>query len=122
MRHAEFICKGQGNIYFAEKPEAAVAHMLDVDGLVEDYYARNIPLEQVVYSIILLRRHLWVYAEFQSLYNGVDDMMQMVESINRVLLVFDYIIFIVVGKYRLMSAHLAQGIQREFSIDHFSIG
>ncbi len=108
LRHAAHIYKNLGNIYFSNKPEEVAAHLLDVDGFVEDYYARNIPLEQVIYSIILLRRHLWLYAEFQSLYNGLDDMMQMVENLNRVLLVFDYVVFIVSSKYRSMLAQSHQ--------------
>jgi hypothetical protein len=103
IRHAECIYKNLEKLYFAENPESAILHLLDVDGFVEDHYARGIPLEQVIYSIILLRRHLWLYAEIQALYNGVDDLLQMVENINRVLLVFDYLIFIASSKYRLMS-------------------
>jgi hypothetical protein len=103
LRHAEFIYKNLGKIYFAEKPEVILAHLIDVDGFVEDHYARKIPLEQVIYAIILLRRHLWLYAESQALYDGAEDMMQMTESLNRVLLVFDYFIYIVSSKYRLMA-------------------
>jgi hypothetical protein len=105
IRHAEFIYKNLGKIYFSEKPESILAHLTDIDGFVEDHYARNIPLEQVIYAIILLRRHLWLYAESQALYNGADDMMQMVENLNRVLLVFDYFIFIAASKYRSISVH-----------------
>jgi hypothetical protein len=102
IRHAECIYKNLEKMYFAENPEIAVIHMLDVDGFVEDHYARSIPLEQVIYAIILLRRHLWLHAEIEALYDGVEDLLQMVENINRVLLVFDYLIFIVSNKYRLM--------------------
>ncbi len=102
LRHAEFIYKNLGEMYFSQNVEQTVSRLLDVDGFVEDHFARNIPLEQVVYALILLRRHLWLFAEFQALYNGVDDMMQMIESVNRVLLVFDYATFTIVKKYRLM--------------------
>lgn len=105
IRHAEFIYKNLENIYFAEKPESAASHLLDVDGFVEDHYARNIPVEQVIYSLILLRRNMWLYAESQALYDGVNDLMQMAENINRVVLVFDYLIFWVARKYRLISTH-----------------
>jgi len=104
IRHAECIYKNLEKLYFAESPESAVLHLLDVDGFVEDHYARSIPLEQVIYAIILLRRHLWLYAEIQALYDGVEDLLQMVENINRVLLVFDYLIFVASSKYRLMQA------------------
>jgi hypothetical protein len=102
VRHAEFIYINLEKLYFAENPESVGVHLLDVDGFVEDHFARNIPLEQVVYSVILLRRHIWLYAESQALYSGVDDMMQMLDNVNRVLLVFDYLIFIVTRKYHFM--------------------
>jgi hypothetical protein len=104
-RHAEFIYNNLGKIYFADRPESVAAHLLDVDKFAEDHYGHKIPLEQVIYSIILLRRHLWLYAESQALYDGVNDLMQMVENVNRVILVFDYLIYIVAGKYQLMPAH-----------------
>jgi hypothetical protein len=105
IRHAEFIYKNLEQIYFADKPESELARLLDIDGFVEYHYAHNIPLDQVIYSIILLRRHLWLYAESQALYNGADDLAQMVENLNRVLLVFDYLIYLVANKYRLMPSH-----------------
>ena len=102
IRHAEFIYKNLEKIYFAEDPKSVAAHLLDVDGLVEDHFARKIPLEQVIYALILLRRNLWLHSESQALYDGVNDLMQMAESINRVVLVFDYLIYLVASKYRLM--------------------
>ena len=108
IRHAAYIYKNLEKLYFADNPERAASYLLDINGFVEDHYARNIPLEQVIYAIILLRRHLWLYAESQALYTGVDDMMQMIENVNRVLLVFDYIIFIVAGKYRELLARSMQ--------------
>jgi hypothetical protein len=100
IRHAECIYKNLNQLYFAENCEKAVCQLLDTDEFVEDALALKIPFDQIVYAIILLRRHLWLYAEFQALYNGVEDMMQMVENINRVLLVFDYVIYQAAGKYR----------------------
>jgi hypothetical protein len=105
MRHAEFIYKNLEKVYFAEKPEAVLTNLLDIDGFVEDHFARNVPLEQVIYAIILLRRHLWLFAESEALYNGVDELMQMTENLNRVLLVFDYLIYMVASKYRVMAIH-----------------
>jgi hypothetical protein len=105
LRHARYIYSNLENLYFAEDPEKAVSNLLDVNGFVEDHYARKIPLDQVIYAIILFRRHLWLYAESQALYNGVDDMMQMVESVNRVLLIFDYLMYTVASKYRCITAN-----------------
>jgi hypothetical protein len=105
LRHAAFIYKNLGEMFFSENLEKAVSKVLDIDGFVEDHFARNIPLEQVIYGLILKRRHLWLFAEFQALFEGVEDLMQMLESVNRVLIVFDYIIYLVATKYQLMRAN-----------------
>jgi hypothetical protein len=108
LRHSEYIYKNLNHLFFADNCENAVANFLDMDGFVEDHYARGIPLDQVIYSVILLRRHLWLYAEAQSLYNGFEDMMQMIDNVNRVLLVFDYLIFITASKYRLIQDKISE--------------
>ena len=102
IRHAEYIYQNLNKLFFADNCESAVANLLDVGGFVEDHYARGIPYNQVIYAIILLRRHLWLYAEQQSLYNGIDDILQMQENVNRVLLLFDYMIYITASKYHMI--------------------
>jgi hypothetical protein len=108
VRHAENIYKNLNQLFFADNCENAVANFLDMDGFVEEHYARGIPLDQMIYAVILLRRHLWLYAESQSLYNGFEDMMQMIDNVNRVLLVFDYFIFTSASQYHLIQAKLGE--------------
>jgi hypothetical protein len=99
VRYAELVCRNLSTFYFAESCEKAVADFLSAHRYVEDRFSHDIPLNQVVYAIIMLRRHLWLYAEFQALYTTTEDLMQMMDSINRVLLVFDYIIFVSSTRY-----------------------
>ena len=30
--------------------------------------AKEIPLEEAIYALIMMRRHLWLYADFQALF------------------------------------------------------
>lgn len=62
-------------------------------------YRKDIPLPEAIYALILQRRHIWLYAEFQALYNTALDLYQTVESINKTVLLFDYAIYIVAQRY-----------------------
>lgn len=99
LRHAISIFKNLGQMYFAENCDKAVSHILDVHGFVEDHFARAIPLDEIIYALILMRRHIWLHAESEALYNTSADMIQAVDSINRVLLVFDYATYNMAHKY-----------------------
>jgi hypothetical protein len=100
LRHAVSIYRNLGQMYFADDCYKAVDHTMDVYGFAEDNFARGIPLTEVIYSLILLRRHIWLYAESQALYSTSSDMVQAVDSINRVLLIFDYATYNVSWKYK----------------------
>jgi hypothetical protein len=101
MRHASTFYNNLGEMYFAEDCYKAVEHTLDVDGFVEDFFIRGIPIEEVIYTIVLLRRNIWTFADAQALYDAVIvDMYCALESVNRVILIFDYATYIVAGKYK----------------------
>ena len=103
MRHAIDFYQHIGDMFFAQNCYQAVEQTLDIDGLAEDYYGRGIHIEELIYSLILMRRHIWLQAETQSLYEiELNDMYSAVTSINRVLLIFDYASYIVSKKYREM--------------------
>jgi hypothetical protein len=105
LRQAISMCKNLKQMYFSENCFQAVAHFLDVQGLVENYFARGIPLEEVIYALILLRRHIWLQADLQAIWNPtLIDMYQAVESNNRILLIFDYATYIAAIKYREVAA------------------
>ena len=100
LRHAVNIYKNLGQMYFADNCYQVVAQNLDIAGFVEDHFARGIPLEEAIYALILMRRQIWLYSEQQSLFNVPEDMYELVQGINRVLLLFDYATYIVASKYR----------------------
>ena len=103
LRHAVSVYGNLGQMYFADNCYQTVGRILDVASFAEDHYARGVPLEEVLYALILMRRQIWLYAEFQALYNAPEDMYELVQSINRTLLVFDYAAHITAQKYRDMT-------------------
>jgi hypothetical protein len=103
QRHAIHMYKNLGQMYLADDPYQAVARKLDVVGFAEDHHGRGIPIEEVVYALILMRRQIWLHSERQSLYVTPEDMNEVVISINRVTLLFDYATYFVVSRYRQMS-------------------
>jgi hypothetical protein len=46
-----------------------------------------------------MRRHMWLYAEFQSIFNVEVEHQQAAGSLSRTILMFDYIIYVVARKF-----------------------
>jgi hypothetical protein len=65
----------------------------------DERYKEGIPLHEAVYALILMRRHMWLYAEFQSMFNTEVEHRQAVESLSRTILMFDYIMYVITRKY-----------------------
>ncbi len=65
----------------------------------EERYREHIPLSQVVYALVLMRRHLWLFAESQATFVTPIELHQASESLSRTILMFDYAIFIVISTY-----------------------
>jgi hypothetical protein len=112
LRLATSIYKNMGAMYLSENPYETVEQTLDGAGFAEDQYARGIPLEEVIYGLILMRREIWFHSERASLFNVPDDMYELVVGINRVLLLFDYAAYIVASRYRSISGSTAPGVLR----------
>jgi hypothetical protein len=53
-------------------------------------YEMGIPLEQAIYALILMRRNIWLYSEFQSIFTTVIDRLEAIDSLSRAILIFDY--------------------------------
>jgi hypothetical protein len=108
FRLATALYKNLGKMYFAENSYQAVEQTLDASGFAEDQFARGIPLEQAIYALILMRREIWFHSERYSLFNAPEDMYELVVSVNRVLLLFDYATYILASKYRDMSSKMSK--------------
>jgi len=100
LGHAVALYEKLHDLFFAKNCAEAVAQYMDEVGFVEDRFNRGVPLEEVIYALVLLRRQIWLYADSQAIYGDISDMYQATYSINRILLVFDYITYSVAKRYR----------------------
>jgi hypothetical protein len=106
IRQASTFFKNMKTMYFAENAVDEVHQLLDKMGYVEALIAKDVPLAEIIYALILMRRHIWLYADTQCIFSDTPmDIFQQSESINRVVLVFDYIVFLVVQKYENKRSH-----------------
>jgi hypothetical protein len=103
LRHAVFIYRNLKRMYFSEHPYQEVARMLDTTGYAEEQFGRKIPLAEAVYALILMRRFVWLYAESSDMANTSSEMYPALQSTNRILLLFDYAVIIVIEKYEKMA-------------------
>jgi hypothetical protein len=104
VRHAATFYRNLKQLYFAENPYTAIQSFLETNHYLEYTYENNIPVHEAVYALIIMRRHIWLYAEMKSiLYNNPLDLYQALESVNRTILLFDYAIYIVTQRYDEMS-------------------
>jgi hypothetical protein len=65
-----------------------------------DSYAMGIPLDEAIYALILLRRHIWLYAEFQTIFTSGIEQMQALDTLSRTILLFDYAAYEVTKEYQ----------------------
>jgi hypothetical protein len=83
------------DLYFADKPYQTILEFLKKKQYAERLYDDNIPVHEAIYSLILMRRHVWLFSELHAVYSDTAvEMHQALESVNRVVLLFDYIIYI----------------------------
>lgn len=65
-----------------------------------DCYALGIPMAEMVYALILMRRHIWLYAEFQMIFSSLINQQQALDTLNRTILLFDYASYDVTREYQ----------------------
>jgi len=65
----------------------------------EECYEKKIPLQEALYAVILMRRNLWLYADFQGTFMTVLEQYQAVEALNWTILMFDYVSYQITEKY-----------------------
>jgi hypothetical protein len=84
-------------IYFDKPPYKEIEKYFDQ--YAEDRFREGLPLHEAVYALVLLRRHMWLYADFQAVFLTALDQYKAVESINRTIRIFDHGIYIIIKKY-----------------------
>ena len=85
------------DIYFDEKPYKKLEKYFA--GYAEDRFRQGVPLEEAIYALIMMRRHIWLFADFQALFVTAMDQHRAVETINRTIRVFDQGIYTIIKRY-----------------------
>ena len=85
-------------VYFDEKPYTKLEKFFD--NYAEESFRKGIPPEEAIYALIMMRRHLWLYADFHALFLTALDAHRAVETLNRTIRVFDQGVFIIIRRYR----------------------
>lgn len=84
-------------LYFSQKPYTEeTKYFLNFAG---EMYEAGVPLHELIYALTLMRRHIWLCADFNILFVTTLEMHQAVESINRTILMFDHVIYSVTQRY-----------------------
>jgi len=66
----------------------------------ETTFKRGIPLDEAIYALALMRRHVWLFAEFQDIFMKGADRSQALETLNMTILNFGYIEYEIVKRYQ----------------------
>ena len=98
VNQGESFYKALKKLYF-EKQGYDMATVYFSNFAQEQFY-ENIPLDEAIYALMMLRRQMWLFAEFQVLFTSALDQYQASDSINRTVLLTDYGIIAIVNKYR----------------------
>lgn len=97
FKRAVFFYKNMEPIYFSGKPYTELQDYFS--GFAEATYGFNIPLHEALYGIIMMRRQMWLYTEFQAPFLNAMDHHQAVETINKTIRIFDHGIYAITRKY-----------------------
>lgn len=80
----------------------------------DERYSEGIPLHEALYALILMRRHIWLFAEFQALFVSTVEHQQAAESLTRTILLFDYATYVITERYEvLMKRETEERIRRD---------
>ena len=103
---AEFYQK-LSRVYTDNDPFTAIQKFMGK--FAEARFQEKVPLQEALYSIILMRRHIWLYAEFQAIFITIIEQHQALDSQLRTILMFDYITYAFTEKYwELMNLEFAR--------------
>ncbi|MBN1382274.1 MAG: hypothetical protein JXA41_11405 [Deltaproteobacteria bacterium] len=85
------------SIFFDEDPYGQAEEIFEK--YADEKYNEGIPLHETMYATVLMRRHIWLYAEFQSMFVSEVEHRKAIEGLTRTILMFDYIMYVIARKY-----------------------
>ena len=59
----------------------------------------GLPLQEAIYGLILMRRHMWFYADFQAIFIDALEHHQAIDSTMRIMLMTDYAVYEITQYY-----------------------
>lgn len=86
------------DVYFDKKPYKKLEKYFS--HYAEESFRKGVPMEEAIYALIMMRRHIWLFADFQALFLTALDAHRAVETLNRTIRVFDQGVFIIIKRYR----------------------
>lgn len=63
-------------------------------------YESGIPLHESIYALNMMRRHMWLYAEFQAIFINAIEHNQAIDSVMRIMLLIDYAVYEITQYYQ----------------------
>jgi hypothetical protein len=63
-------------------------------------YENGIPLHESIYALNMMRRHMWLYAEFQAIFINALEHHQAIDSVMRIMLMIDYAVYEITQYYQ----------------------
>ncbi len=112
LSHAAAFYRNFRTLFCTEKPFDAARKFFTK--YADERYAEGIPLHEAIYALILMRRHIWLFAEFQTLFVSAVEHRQAAESLTRTILLFDYATYVITERYEeLMKREMEERILRE---------
>lgn len=97
LSHAAAFYKNFRGLFCTEKPYEAARRFFTK--YADERYSEGIPLHEAIYALILMRRHIWLFADFQALFVSTLEHQQAAESLTRTILMFDYAMYVITERY-----------------------
>jgi hypothetical protein len=63
-------------------------------------YENGIPLHEAIYALNMMRRHMWLYAEFQAIFINALEHNQAIDSVMRIMLLVDHAVYEITEYYQ----------------------
>ncbi|HPL63217.1 MAG: hypothetical protein PHG91_04755 [Syntrophales bacterium] len=97
LRHAVYFYQNLHKLFFTDTPFEEAGKFFT--RYAEDRYAEGLSLTETVYALVLMRRHMWLFAEFQASFVTAVEHHQATESLSRTILMFDYAVYVITNRY-----------------------
>lgn len=86
------------SVYFDEKPYRKLERYFS--DYADENVRKGVPMEEAIYALLMMRRQIWLFADFQALFVTALDAHRAVETLNRTIRVFDQGVYVIVRRYR----------------------